>query len=50
MKERVSFTFDKKTVGLINRLLENDQYRNRSHLVEKAILAYCRHELGDEYE
>lgn len=45
MKERVSFTFDKETVGLIDKLLENEEFRNRSHLVEKAILSFCRHQL-----
>ena len=37
MKERISFTFDKKTIELIEELLDNGNFRNRSHIVEEAI-------------
>lgn len=37
MKERASFTFDKKTIDAINKLIKSGKYRNKSHLVEEAI-------------
>jgi Arc/MetJ-type ribon-helix-helix transcriptional regulator len=37
MKERASFTFDKETVEIIDRLMDIGKYRNKSHVVEDAI-------------
>ena len=37
MKERISVTLDKDIVNLLNSLVENRKYRNRSHAVEMAI-------------
>lgn len=37
MKERASFTLDKKTIKILNNMVEEGDYRNRSHLVEEAI-------------
>ncbi len=37
MKERISATIDKETLKTIARLLENGKYRNKSHIIEKAI-------------
>lgn len=37
MKERVSFTFDKKTLNLIEELMNSGSFRNKSHIVESAI-------------
>jgi len=37
MKERASFTFDKKTLKIIDELIKSGKYRNRSHAVEEAI-------------
>ncbi len=37
MKERISVTLDKEVVGILNSLLKNRKYRNRSHAVEYAI-------------
>ncbi len=37
MKERASFTFDKETIEIINKLIETKKYRNKSHVVEEAI-------------
>lgn len=39
MKERLSFTLDKESVGILQSLLERIKYRNRSHIVEVAIQA-----------
>jgi hypothetical protein len=36
-KKRASFTVDKKTVNIINLLLKDGKFRNRSHLIETAI-------------
>ena len=36
-KERVSATIDKETSKKIKELLDGDEYRNQSHIIEKAI-------------
>jgi metal-responsive CopG/Arc/MetJ family transcriptional regulator len=37
LKTRLSFTFDKETLKLIDTLINSKDYRNRSHAVEHAI-------------
>ena len=37
MKKRVSATIDDKTEKAINSLLKDGDYRNKSHVIEKAI-------------
>jgi len=37
MKERISATVEKETVKLIESLLKSGKYRNKSHIIEKAI-------------
>lgn len=37
MKERASFTFDKKTLAALDKLSKIGKYRNKSHIVEEAI-------------
>ncbi|MBD3253414.1 CopG family transcriptional regulator [Candidatus Pacearchaeota archaeon] len=37
MKERASFTFDKETIKVLNKLINSGKYRNRSHAVEEAV-------------
>jgi Arc/MetJ-type ribon-helix-helix transcriptional regulator len=37
MKERVSATVDEKTIKLIDLILKKGKYRNKSHVIEKAI-------------
>lgn len=37
MKIRISATIDKKTGDILNSLLENGEFRNKSHAIEKAI-------------
>ncbi len=37
MKERASFTFDKETIKLIEKLVNSGKFRNKSHVVEEAI-------------
>lgn len=50
MKERVSFTFDKETIAVIDASLEGTKFRNKSHFVEEAILSYGeRLQGGDDY-
>jgi len=36
-KERASFTFDKKTLKIVDELVKSGKYRNKSHAVEEAI-------------
>jgi len=37
MKERVSATIDKETFKIINEILKEGKYRNKSHIIEDAI-------------
>ena len=37
MKERISATVDEKTIKLIELILKKGKYRNKSHIIEKAI-------------
>ena len=37
MKERISVTLDKEIVKILNSLIQDRRYRNRSHAVEIAI-------------
>jgi len=37
MKERISATVEKETVKIIEKLLSEGKYRNKSHVIETAI-------------
>ncbi|MBI2046620.1 ribbon-helix-helix protein, CopG family [Candidatus Pacearchaeota archaeon] len=37
MKERISATIDKETIKDIEEILKKGDYRNKSHVIEKAI-------------
>ena len=37
MKKRISATIDEKTLKIINEKLKNEDYRNKSHIIEEAI-------------
>ena len=37
MKERISVTLDKEIIRILNVLVKDRKYRNRSHAVEMAI-------------
>ena len=37
MKERISATVDDETLKILDRLLKTGKYRNKSHVIEKAI-------------
>ncbi len=47
MKERASFTFDKETIEIIEKLIREKDYRNKSHVVEKAIRILGESELKE---
>jgi Arc/MetJ-type ribon-helix-helix transcriptional regulator len=36
-KERISATIDKDTLKVIDELMQNSKYRNKSHVIETAI-------------
>jgi len=38
MKKRISATIDERTEQVINSLLKEENYRNKSHVIEDAIL------------
>jgi Arc/MetJ-type ribon-helix-helix transcriptional regulator len=50
MKERASFTFDKETIVLIDKILKSSKYRNKSHVVEEAIRLLDKKESNPEKE
>ncbi|MEI6731114.1 MAG: ribbon-helix-helix domain-containing protein [archaeon] len=37
MKERVSATIDGETSRILDKLMKNGKYRNKSHVIEEAI-------------
>ena len=37
MKKRISATIEEDTLKLLNSLEKDDDYRNKSHIIEKAI-------------
>ncbi|MBS3130907.1 ribbon-helix-helix protein, CopG family [Candidatus Woesearchaeota archaeon] len=37
MKERISVTLDREIISILNSLIKDRKYRNRSHAVEMAI-------------
>jgi len=41
MKERISATVEKGTVELIDEILANGKYRNKSHVIEDAIAKFA---------
>ena len=47
MKERISATVDEKTLKLIDLILKNGKYRNKSHVIEKAIELLSEEEKND---
>ena len=44
MKERISATIDKETLKLIDELLKNRKFRNKSHVIEEAVELLAREE------
>ena len=50
LKERASFTFDKKTIKLLEEIMQTDDYRNKSHIVESAIKKLAKEKLDKENE
>ena len=47
MKIRISATIDEKTEKILNSLLKNGKFRNRSHVIEKAIELLKKEEEND---
>ncbi len=48
IKERASFTFDKKTIEILDEFMELDEYRNKSHIVETAIKVLAKEKLDSK--
>lgn len=46
MKERVSATIEKETSELIDKILKKDEFRNKSHVIEKAIKFFWEGKYG----
>jgi len=45
MKERISATVEEKTNKMVNSLIKDGKYRNKSHVIEKAIEKLWREEI-----
>ena len=41
VKKRISASVDGETVKIINRILRNGNYRNKSHVIEDAIASFA---------
>jgi len=48
MKKRISATIDEKTEKLLNSLLKDGKFRNKSHIIEKAIELLKKKEENDK--
>lgn len=48
MKKRVSATIDPETDIIIENLLKNGKYRNKSHIIESAIYLLTEKEKNDK--
>jgi Arc/MetJ-type ribon-helix-helix transcriptional regulator len=46
MKKRISATIEERTEKLLNSLLKDGKYRNKSHIIEKAIELLEKEENG----
>jgi len=44
VKERISATIDTETLNLIEKILKKGNYRNKSHIIEKAIENLAKNE------
>lgn len=44
MKKRISATIDEKTNKLLNSLIKGGKYRNKSHVIERAIESLAKEE------
>ena len=47
VKKRISASVDGETVKIINRILKNGNYRNKSHVIEDAIAKFAE-DIKDE--
>ena len=41
-KERISATVDEETIKILDKILKEGKYRNKSHLIEAAIEFFAR--------
>ncbi len=42
MKQKISVTIDKEVVGLIENMLKDGKFRNRSHVIECSLNKFIR--------
>jgi len=50
MKQKISVTIDKETITLIESLLEEGLFRNRSHVLDYSLKKFLRESLNTEKE
>ena len=46
MKQKISITIDEEAVGLIEEMLKDSRFRNRSHVIEHSLRRFLNDEVG----
>lgn len=47
MKQKISITIDENQVKVIENLLQDSRFRNRSHVIEHSLNKFLDDEMGD---
>ena len=47
-KERISATVDEETIKILDKILKEGKYRNKSHLIEAAIEKFAEGALNEK--
>ena len=47
MKQKISITIDEDQVKIIENLLQDSRFRNRSHVIEYSLRKFLGEEIGD---
>lgn len=42
MKQKLSITMEEKTIKLLEKIVRNERFRNRSHIIEYAVALFLR--------
>ena len=50
MKQKISITLEKEALELIENLLQDSKYRNRSHIIEHSLRKFLNNEINKEEE
>jgi len=50
MKQKISITIDEKMIKLIEALIEEGQFRNRSHILDYSLKKFLEENLNNKFE